>query len=236
MGGCPEFYFGEEPDKVCWKLEKNNQFSVKSVYNGLTRNDAGPYHKRIWKGKIPPKIKFFMWLLTNDAILTRDNLLKRKWMGDACCLFCDSDENIAHLFFQCPIAKVIWSIVAKCFGANNIPSNLQQCWKWCEIWIPYGEKYHPWGIAAICWAIWKNRNRACFEKKIIRNPLEIICHACALMNYWAGLFAENDKEQLEEGVATMLRIAKELLATQQKMGEGQQPSYKDQQEDEDDSA
>ena len=34
----------------------------------------------------------------------------------------------------------------------------------------------------------------------------------------------------------MLRIAKELLATQQKMGEGLQPSYKDQQEDEDDSA
>lgn len=41
----------------------------------------------------------------------------------------------------------------------------------------------PWGIAPICWAIWKNRNKACFEKKAIKNPLEIMCHACALMNF-----------------------------------------------------
>jgi hypothetical protein len=77
-------------------------------------------------------------------------------------------------------------------------------------------KYYPWGIAAICWAIWKNRNKACFENKIIQNPLEVICHACALMNFWTGLFTNIDKEQLEEGVATMLRVAKQLLSVQQK--------------------
>jgi hypothetical protein len=35
------------------------------------------------------------------------------------------------------------------------------------------------------------------------------------MNFWTGLYAPADKEQLEEGVATMLKIAKELLAAQQ---------------------
>jgi hypothetical protein len=165
---------------------------------------------------IPSKIKIFMWLLTNDAVLTKDNLVKRKWQGDTKCMFCEVDESIDHLFFQCPIARVVWSIVEKCFGATNIPNNLQQSWKWCETWIPYGQKYHPWGIAAICWAIWKNRNKACFENKIIQNPLEVICHACALMNFWTGLFTNIDKEQLEEGVATMLRVAKQLLSVQQK--------------------
>lgn len=59
------------------------------MYNGLTRNESGLYHKRIWKGKIQLKIKIFMWLLTNDAILTKDNLVKRKWIGDSSCMFCE---------------------------------------------------------------------------------------------------------------------------------------------------
>lgn len=144
------FSLTNDSDCISWKLEKNGKFSVKSLYNGLTRNESGLYHKRIWKGKIPPKIKIFLLLLTNDAILTRDNLIRRKWNGDPKCLFCDADEIITHLFFQCPIAKVIWSVVAVCLGANNISSNLDQCWKWCESWLPYGKKFHPWGVVAFC--------------------------------------------------------------------------------------
>jgi len=70
------------------------------MYNALTRSDAGIYHKILWKGKIPTKIKIFMWLLMNDAILTKDNLLKRKWQGDPTCYFCDEPESISHLFFS----------------------------------------------------------------------------------------------------------------------------------------
>jgi hypothetical protein len=49
--------------------------------------------------------------MTNDAILTKDNLRKRKWQGNPDCAFCDEEETIAHLFFQCPVAKVIWSVI-----------------------------------------------------------------------------------------------------------------------------
>jgi hypothetical protein len=56
-------------------------------------------------------------------------------------------------------------------------------------------------------------NKACFEKKIIKNPLEIICHACVLMHYWAGLYTEMDKEELVEGANLMLQVAKGLLAS-----------------------
>jgi len=92
--------------------------------------------------------------------------------------------------------------------------NLQQCWRWCEIWLPFGKKFHPWGIGAICWAIWKCRNKASFEKKLITSSVEIICHACALMIYWAGLYSEMDQEQLVEGANLMLKVAKEILAVQ----------------------
>ena len=70
------------------------------------------------------------------------------------------------------------------------------------------------GVAAICWAIWKCRNKAVFEGKVIKNPLKIICHACVLMIYWTGLYAELDRDQLVESANTMLRVAKEILAAQ----------------------
>ena len=57
------------------------------------------------------------------------------------------------------------------------------------------------------------------------------------MKYWAGLFAEIDKEQLEEGVDTMLKGVKELLATQQRRdGEGRQLEFGNQQNNNEDSA
>jgi hypothetical protein len=68
---------GSAHDIVSWKLENRGKFSVKSTYNALTSSDGGPAHRDIWKGKIPAKIKIFLWLVANDAILTKDNMIKR---------------------------------------------------------------------------------------------------------------------------------------------------------------
>lgn len=124
--------FTAEEDVIVWKFGHLSTFSVKSMYNAMAINDSGPYHKKIWKGKVPAKIKIFLWLMMNNAILTKDNLLKRKWVGDPSCHFCDNDETISHLFFQCSTAKAVWAIAAKSIGANNVPRSLGQCWIWCE--------------------------------------------------------------------------------------------------------
>jgi hypothetical protein len=78
------------------------------------------------------------------------------------------------------------------------------------------QEFHVTGIAAVCWAIWKAQNKTCFEGKMIQNPISIICHACALICYWAGLFLEGDKEMLIEGAHTMLQITLKLLNKKQK--------------------
>lgn len=99
--------FTSENDSVSWKFGPMGRFSVKSVYNALTVNDSGPHHRKIWKGKVPAKIKIFLWLLMNNAVLTKDNLLKRKWVGSPICYFCTQEESVSHLFFQCSTAKAV---------------------------------------------------------------------------------------------------------------------------------
>jgi hypothetical protein len=61
--------------------------------------------------KVPLKIKVFIWFLHWKVILTKDNLVKRNWNGHESCCFCDNKESIQHLFFDCPLAKIIWRII-----------------------------------------------------------------------------------------------------------------------------
>ena len=52
-------------------------------------------------------------------------MVKRGWQGDPSCRFCENIETIQHLFFECSLARVVWSIVAIPLKANNIPTSLK---------------------------------------------------------------------------------------------------------------
>jgi hypothetical protein len=101
-----------QKDLVKWTWEKTRNFSVKSMYDHLCSGDVNESNNKIWKSKIPLKIKIFMWLIQQDAILTKNNLAKRNWSGDKKCYFCHGEETVEHLFFGCPVARYIWSLIA----------------------------------------------------------------------------------------------------------------------------
>jgi hypothetical protein len=87
--------------------------------------------KHIWRR--PPRIQIFLWLVENNSILTKDNLVKTGCVGDPKCTISDNDESTSHSFFEYSVAKVIWGIVATCFGAKNVPRSLNQVWKWVRV-------------------------------------------------------------------------------------------------------
>lgn len=203
--------FENSRDVISWRLHKSGVFLVKSVYNHLSKSESGHHYKRIWMAKIPYKVKIFLWLVENNAILTKDNLLKRKWTGDPSCYFCSSPETVGHLLFQCPIAKIIWGTVGVCIGANNIPNNTAQFKNWMKIWLPRGEPVYVFIFAAISWSIWKGRNKTCFEHIALRNPVEIITHACAFMSYWVGLYASEMQNNIMEGFKLLPSCAHKVM-------------------------
>ena len=115
-------------------------------------------------------------------------------------------------FFCCPAVKIIWGILGQVLGANNVPSGSEQYKCWIKNWLPNGAPVYTLGLAAFCWAIWKRRNKACFEKKMLTNPLEILSHACALVSYWAGLCGADMQATILAGVKTLLSCAHRVLA------------------------
>jgi hypothetical protein len=98
-------------DIFTWDLHQHGQFSVRSMYEYMINQGVPFNNKFIWKLKIPLKIKIFLWYLQRGVILTKDNLTKRYWVGSQKCCFCDCNETIKHLFFNCQHAKDIWRVV-----------------------------------------------------------------------------------------------------------------------------
>jgi hypothetical protein len=121
-----------EPNKPFWKWAKGGKFSVNSVYKPLRGCGLDRTFKHLRKIKIPLKIKIWLWLIWHDAVVTKDNLLKRNWRGNSACRFCNGDESISHLFFNCPAAKFIWSVVGQVIGA---PTRHDSFW-WFPQFIP----------------------------------------------------------------------------------------------------
>ena len=177
--------FENNEDIPLWRWNKNNIFSTSSVYDFLTKEDSRKHFKHIWKAKIPYKIKIFMWLVENNAILTKDNLLKRHWSGDPNCQFCMTNETIDHLFFQCPVARITWGTIGLCLRANNIPQNIQQYKSWISTWLPGGSSIYTSGCAAVCWAIWKCRNKSLLRQKNHQEP-SCDLNPCLLSSYLLG--------------------------------------------------
>lgn len=47
MADVGSFQLQDLEGQVTWQFGKNKKFSVKSMYNALTKSNAGPDHKRI---------------------------------------------------------------------------------------------------------------------------------------------------------------------------------------------
>ncbi|XP_026399279.1 uncharacterized protein LOC113295145 [Papaver somniferum] len=74
-------------DTLIWFLDRKGLFSVKSVYNVMTRQSevvTGTYvipqqvWKTLWKIKLPHKVKLFVWKCIQDIVPTRDKLSRYK--------------------------------------------------------------------------------------------------------------------------------------------------------------
>jgi hypothetical protein len=100
-----------QKDRFRWVAQQDGKFTVRSMYRVLAIPNGIPHSHIIWKLKLLLKVNVFIWYLINDVALTKDNLAKRRWKGSLNCCFCNMDESIQHLFFDCPYARFVWRVI-----------------------------------------------------------------------------------------------------------------------------
>ena len=71
--------FEEEEDALIWQFNSSGIYSSQSLYKIVNFRGVKQVHvSSLWSLKIFPRVHFFLWLLVNNKILTRDNQLKEE--------------------------------------------------------------------------------------------------------------------------------------------------------------
>jgi hypothetical protein len=194
-------------DEFRWNLHENGQFSVASMYNALILPDV-PIDKisndKLWKLKIPLRIKVFGWYLRKGVVLTKDNLAKRNWHGSKKCVFCHQDETIKHLFFQCRLARSIWSVI-------QVASTLFPPRSITNIFGNWLKKHIRVGAIAFIWSLWLCRNDKVFNDKN-SSFLQVIYRATGTLRLWSSLQHLQDRDLYTEVCARLEATARDTFS------------------------
>jgi hypothetical protein len=92
----------------------DQRYSSRRYYQMVFANfNSSPAFSLLWKSYCTNRIKFFMCLVLVDRLNTRSMLLRRNFnvQPNAHYVLCQTnvDEDIDHLFFDCPFAQACWS-------------------------------------------------------------------------------------------------------------------------------
>jgi hypothetical protein len=197
-------------DRVSWYLSDKG-FSVKSLCNKLQTRVPIKVFGKMWELKVPAKVKCFLWSLMWGKTLTKMNSLKRGWVGDKQCMFYASDESIDHLFFAYPLARFVWGIFQCAFDTPKQPQ------KMCEvnIWLNKMQASHMLFakhiMAATFWALWKTRNKACFDNIMPADPCELIYVICQHIDYWSNLQKPGTRKAVARGIKQVKMVIQQVF-------------------------
>ncbi|GLT48512.1 hypothetical protein SLA2020_221330 [Shorea laevis] len=164
------------PDRWEWIQSKDGLYSTKEAYSLLTKEQhearAGTTFQRIWNTMLPSKIAAFNWQLLLDRIPTKLNLVKRgiiKNLEEGVCNMCGEEEDAAHLFLKCKVARRLWGECAKWWGINVSLEN--DCWKTFESFgtqIKDPRVRQGWDCIwnTLIWSVWLARNKEVFQDTV----------------------------------------------------------------------
>ncbi len=158
------------PDTVTWRWSLHGNFIVRSAYRFLTFDGVADCSiPHLWRIKIPPNLKVFLWLAARNRLLTADHLARRGWIGPSMCAMCrGASESLEHLLFRCPFAVQVWGWMLQSeeliLGTLLSRDGGLAChWVRTRRTLQGQRKsLLDLGFAAICWEIWLERNRRIF--------------------------------------------------------------------------
>ena len=171
-------------DSLIWIGNKRGVFTVKSAYHIAAKlqsdKDLGESSfgdsrsiiwKKLWKMKLPPKIKIFAWRACVNSLPVYVKMAERRIQLCCDCPVCGEDfESLTHALILCDFALSVWALWNDCpllllLNASDFTDIVLH---FCS--SPNGE--HLEYFFATAWAIWHNQNQLVHNEKGL-SPLQI---------------------------------------------------------------
>nr|CAD1844261.1 unnamed protein product [Ananas comosus var. bracteatus] len=180
------FKLEDRPDSVNRRWSLNGRFTMKSTYSML--NDGGLKDGRsskIWRIRIPLKVKVFNWIVLKKRPLTANNLLKRGWIGNTVCVLCGTEEEtIDHLFVQCVFSRFLMVMNLENARLGNSGDNVTTIWdRWMTTNRSQSSCTSISELIACWWIIWEVRNGVIF-RKTQPDPIQAVHKIKQVVEIW----------------------------------------------------
>lgn len=183
----------------------NRPFSAGGAYlHAMSTHPDAPASNFVWDNDLPPKCKFFFWLLHLDKLPTRHRLFRRHMIDNSVCPFCPSVETQEHLFLHCPHATRIWADL----GIPEISSysSIRDIWPALLVWGSTSSNPRIMAVTAMLWNIWKSRNSVVFQHDAIPTARTLQAIASDIMMWTHRLHTGCDKNHLRAWGHVVLNV------------------------------
>ncbi|KAH7660004.1 Reverse transcriptase zinc-binding domain-containing protein [Dioscorea alata] len=170
----------------CWVwYPKSRKHKLTSMVYAHFNKDASTLNPwdgwaNIWRLKIGPRPKHFLWLLLHNGIKTYDYLYRLNLGPQTFCKFCNLDvETSEHLFNTCTKVQLIWNSVSSALGKQVNFQGGFSSGNWLSPALSEYTKYDQSVFAVVAWLIWKARCILVFQNEItdmLAIPIRAINH------------------------------------------------------------
>lgn len=178
VGEVPPPHPDAGPDRLIFKGSTNGSYSVKNAYQQLmslkepqiSLTPTQVHQKKeiftiTWKkGWMVPRVRFFLWKLTQKALPLGKIIADRISKGDPVCQLCGThDEDANHMIFHCAFARLCWFAGPIPIHTHHFQLDTVQN----LVALSSATSDEDWTTAVnVMWAIWRSRNECMYESTI----------------------------------------------------------------------
>jgi hypothetical protein len=167
-------------DGAIYRIQMTTQ---KAYLQIIGINDASPILKLMWKSCVMEKHKFFLCLLLQDRLNTREMLRKKNMeLDDYSYVLCrqNVEESLFHLFFECHFNKWCWRFVKVQWNTSLSPQDML-----IRARRQFNSIFFREIIMVAGWMIWCHRNAVIFDgaavslsrwREAFRDEFSLIMH------------------------------------------------------------
>ncbi|KAK1652860.1 hypothetical protein QYE76_070665 [Lolium multiflorum] len=134
-----------------------------------------------WANFAPLKVKVFFWIARHGNTRTRAMLHRHGILSTACCPFCNSKEDLLHLFFRCPRLGP-WFAGLGAHAATSATDLAEGCASLAAAHRGLVPPVRHTLVLLTLWIIWKSRNRMVFDAQRLRprQMFSLLASQCGL--------------------------------------------------------
>jgi hypothetical protein len=126
-------------------------------------------------------------------------------------LFFSKNETVHNLFFDCPMARLMWSAISITFGIKQPANTSHLSGPWLRSFSHKQRNLVLVGVATFYWALWLSRNDVVFHKSKSKTILQVMFRGTFWIRSWSILSKEEDGLILKEGSRWLETIALEFF-------------------------